>query len=1522
MLAEARTTATQIGLDGPARDMVRRMIDYYVVQNSAAIAHSLSEADPTRTAVVMLEFDATPFRFRIVNSACTHEGFPVGFMPGMDPTHYFNLHGGRVAIDAAVVSVGSSRLCWVMPRRCMITYYDGKTLVRTLITGVGSKPSPTAERDHARASRQRRSPIASPVGPGVKHVALQAWLLLFPSPDVVMPKDPPLKRNEFKCALCDAKLRNLDEHKIRHDRTCKGLKILRAQLVTEAQELVAPPIPPPGPSSMEVDHAPRPPSPPPEPLTRPSGLPNRRRRVPAKLKDAAPPLPPRIRGKKAVAAPPIPVAETCDPVPEPTRVEWVCTPRNAFGLYKVYPQRPTHDPEESTTLVDLYEAAHAQAPDDVSNDIPLPAEDWYYPFPNPSVAHVMKYHIEEDHPESIAGFDRLIGILQNSEAQDDRVVINDLPLPFSTKKFLDDLDKKGIEPLGVTEAWKEGSVQLSLPCSGRRQKEADAPVVTVEHIYYRPLLDPIREVLQGPLFQKFHTTPFSLRFDPTFDSAELETSLACEARGALNSCGLPELTEGHEDVYGEIYTSRAMLEAYARIPQPPPPQSADDPVDSIIVAMMEWSDATHLAQFGVAQLWPGYTFFGNHPKEFRNKPTSHAGFHQVYFASLPESVRQTYREHYGCDMHDTVFTHLKRDLMHRIWDLLLSDDFLDAYDNGIKIRCFDGLVRLVFPRFFTYSADYPEKVLLATIKSLGGCPCPRCFIAKTQIAETGTVNDMKRRANIRVDDRPRRTAIETVRRKIFESGNAVEGTAVKGVLKGKSWVPIRNAFSKLNTEKTPFNFYSLFVPDLLHEIELGVAKAIIIHLIRMLAAFKNLDMFDQRFCVPYLRVLLALIRVRFREIDPFGPSTIRQFRRVSELKYVAARDYEDCILPVLEGLIPTHQNLVDRLCFELSVWHGMAKLRMHTTTSVRDFRALTKELLTTIRAFSRKTRDVKTYETDREERARKRRDAAMTPTPAGSSGPSDGSSSGGAVGAPCGATGSSVEAVGSSSCAVASSAPLPASRVAVPKSKRASKLEKHFNLTTYKLHSVADYPDTIEHTGTMDSFSTQTGELAHRLVKYFYRRTNRRNHVHQIANQEHRRRLIRAMWQRRVRFKEFRKRTARAAAARARNGGNVEHAGDNAGITDKQRRLKAALRPSSFSMYTPYVPPEQHHFVSHSTKTYCHLSDFPDDESLPPLDSGSDGPSVGETPELGESDRDPALLGVSRKLLSYCRRVLLNQSHDIDDVVFSDLELLNVVIEKGLLYTHALLRVNYTTYDLRREQDTLNLRNRRFFMILSQDPSDPHPYWYGEIVGIFHVNVLLADVAGSQFQRIEFVLVRWLQRDVRYRSGFLHKRLPRVSYIPHHNQEAFGFLDPADILRGAHFIPAFHHGRTKEYLPKSIVRRTSEGDEDWKYYYVNMVVDRDMLMRYRTNVVGHRRAGPPPEPAEAPPADEDRAALEEDAMDVDQPVQQDGSSGEEDEPTDWCGQERGDSDLDPESEDDEELFGVQAIHNRLGFEAH
>lgn len=126
-------------------------------------------------------------------------------------------------------------------------------------------------------------------------------------------------------------------------------------------------------------------------------------------------------------------------------------------------------------------------------------------------------------------------------------------------------------------------------------------------------------------------------------------------------------------------------------------------------------------------------------------------------------------------------------------------------------------------------------------------------------------------------------------------------------------------------------------------------------------------------------------------------------------------------------------------------------------------------------------------------------------------------------------------------------------------------------------------------------------------------------------------------------------------------------------------------------------------------------------------------------------------------------------------------------------------------------------------MVLSDeddDNSSPHPYWYARVIGIFHAEVQHKPTR-LRPQRMEFLWVRWFGRDLSHKAGWKTRRLHRVGFIESTDNEAFGFLDPAQVIRATHLIPAFHYGRTKDLLPKSIARQASEKDQDWMFYYVN-----------------------------------------------------------------------------------------------------
>lgn len=179
---------------------------------------------------------------------------------------------------------------------------------------------------------------------------------------------------------------------------------------------------------------------------------------------------------------------------------------------------------------------------------------------------------------------------------------------------------------------------------------------------------------------------------------------------------------------------------------------------------------------------------------------------------------------------------------------------------------------------------------------------------------------------------------------------------------------------------------------------------------------------------------------------------------------------------------------------------------------------------------------------------------------------------------------------------------------------------------------------------------------------------------------------------------------------------------------------------------------------------------------------------------------------------------LYNHGFTGSDKEFSDDEREQLIIHNNLIYRHSLLRVNYTTYNVQRDQDVISPRipSRSFVMMPAADDDDDD-YWYAKVLGIYHVRVIHPPTGGNTPQTLQFLWIRWLGSEPGYGGGLKKARLPRVGYIQQ-GPGAFGFLDPANIIRGALLIPAFSFGITNQLLPLSGYWDTKEGD--WESYYV------------------------------------------------------------------------------------------------------
>ncbi|TFK77753.1 hypothetical protein K466DRAFT_508141, partial [Polyporus arcularius HHB13444] len=165
-------------------------------------------------------------------------------------------------------------------------------------------------------------------------------------------------------------------------------------------------------------------------------------------------------------------------------------------------------------------------------------------------------------------------------------------------------------------------------------------------------------------------------------------------------------------------------------------------------------------------------------------------------------------------------------------------------------------------------------------------------------------------------------------------------------------------------------------------------------------------------------------------------------------------------------------------------------------------------------------------------------------------------------------------------------------------------------------------------------------------------------------------------------------------------------------------------------------------------------------------------------------------------------------------------------IRKDVLWEHKTLKLRYTTYDMRRDQDTINPRTHPDILLLtSQDNEDDFPFAYARVIRIFHADIRYTGPGSTSkaWQHTEFLWVRWFSRDpTDTQSGFRYRRLPRITF---NSDPLFGFVDPACVLRAAYIIPAWRYGVTDELLPAhSVGRADSALDYDYNAYYVCMYV--------------------------------------------------------------------------------------------------
>lgn len=265
------------------------------------------------------------------------------------------------------------------------------------------------------------------------------------------------------------------------------------------------------------------------------------------------------------------------------------------------------------------------------------------------------------------------------------------------------------------------------------------------------------------------------------------------------------------------------------------------------------------------------------------------------------------------------------------------------------------------------------------------------------------------------------------------------------------------------------------------------------------------------------------------------------------------------------------------------------------------------------------------------------------------------------------------------------------------------------------------------------------GELAHRALKAFYPLTSKLNTPAQLAKHERRRRVLRRV-------------------------------AESGGIFSSDGQSPADAPPSVLS--------RKHHHIATTQSNPINLYPF--------LREHDGDPAVKNfVPRL----KDHILYRLRKLDVSYCDHTFTNEEHN------------SVIIPNNTIYSVQTMQVHYTTYDLRREYDTINPRTHADVMVLSGETIPSHPYWYARVLGIYHMETWLNNGDQPVKHHLEVLWVRWLAPLQNHKCGIKHAHLPKVAFVEESDPDSFGFLDPGQVIRGAHLIPAFSAGRGISSLP-------------------------------------------------------------------------------------------------------------------------
>lgn len=167
---------------------------------------------------------------------------------------------------------------------------------------------------------------------------------------------------------------------------------------------------------------------------------------------------------------------------------------------------------------------------------------------------------------------------------------------FSGTKLKEAVEQWNPTPFLAADGWKTSNVTISVPL-GLPKGEKSYPLsidYTVPGVHHRSITDVIKRVLTtDPNVADFHLYPYR----------EYVTQ--------------PKIGEKPLRVFDDVFSSDALLDEPTKLQAQPRELGCN--LERVVIGLQFWSDATQLANFGSAKLWPVYMAIGNQPKWARSR---------------------------------------------------------------------------------------------------------------------------------------------------------------------------------------------------------------------------------------------------------------------------------------------------------------------------------------------------------------------------------------------------------------------------------------------------------------------------------------------------------------------------------------------------------------------------------------------------------------------------------------------------------------------------------------------------------------------------------------------------------------------------------------------------------------------------------------------------------------------------------------------------------------------------------------